>query len=107
MRCVIYGAKSNEDERGSIDGQLEACRDECAARGWEIDSEHRDEAMSGYTKSRGPGLAAALARASQIGAEDGECMLVCLNTDRVARGNAKNAAHLVEYAVLGIKHDFT
>jgi hypothetical protein len=56
--CVIYGAKSTEDKRGSIPDQLAQCRDAItgdARRG--IRGEYTDEAVSAYRRDRGPACA--------------------------------------------------
>lgn len=99
MIAVLYAAKSTEDEKGSIASQLKACREHCDSLGWAVDSEHSDEAKSGYKGSRGPGLAAARARCAALVAAGEEAALVCFATDRLARGDGRQAAHLLDYVL--------
>ncbi len=100
--CVIYAAKSTTDEHGSIQSQLERCREHAARQGWWVAGEYHDEAASGYKRSRGPGLRNAKAHASTLAAE-GEAVLLVFATDRLARGDGRTAAHLVEYVLEGMK----
>jgi DNA invertase Pin-like site-specific DNA recombinase len=95
MRAVIYAAKSTEDKHGSIPTQLEDCRTMADREGWEVVGEFFDEAFSAYHGNRGPGLAAAKAKAI----EHAPCVLVAQDADRFARGagDAPGAAdHLGE-----------
>jgi DNA invertase Pin-like site-specific DNA recombinase len=108
-RCLIYAAKSTADERGSIQAQLDACRNHAASRGWEHDSQdtYHDEAASAYSGSRGPGLRSATARAAELAAQGQDVALLVFATDRLARGDGTNAAaHLVEYVLAGLKSGF-
>ena len=102
MRAVIYAAKSTEDKRGSIGTQLEECRERAGAEGWEVVGEFTDEAFSAYHGNRGDGLARAMALCEEAG---GDVALIVQHSDRLARGNVKDARHLVEYAIWAIKHD--
>jgi site-specific DNA recombinase len=101
--CVIYAAKSTTDEHGSIRSQLEQCRKHAAREGWSVAGEYHDEAASAYKGSRGPGLRTAKQRASALAAEHGEAVLLVFATDRLARGDGRTAAHLVEYVLEGMK----
>jgi site-specific DNA recombinase len=101
--CVIYAAKSTIDEHGSIRAQLERCREHAARQGWRVAGEYHDEAASAYKGSRGPGLRNAKAHASALAAEHGEAVLLVFATDRLARGDGRTAAHLVEYVLEGMK----
>ncbi len=94
--CVIYGAKSSPDERGSIADQIQRCREYAAQQAWDVEEVHTDEAASAYSSSRGPGLAAAKEAAARIAAERGGCVLLAYASDRLARGDGEQAAHLVE-----------
>ena len=60
--------------------------------GWEVDSEHSDEAKSSYSGNRGPGLEDAMKRAEELA----PCRLVVQHSSRLARGDARRARHLVE-----------
>jgi DNA invertase Pin-like site-specific DNA recombinase len=101
--CVIYAAKSTTDEHGSIRAQLERCREHAARQGWSVTGEYHDEAASAYKGSRGPGLRNAKTRAGALAAEQGEAVLLVFATDRLARGDGRTAAHLVEYVLEGMK----
>jgi hypothetical protein len=64
VACVIYAAKSTEDRRGSIPGQLADCRAAIAAHpGRSVVAEYTDEAFSTFRRNRGPGLRDAMAHA--------------------------------------------
>ena len=102
MRAAIYAAKSTEDKRGSIGTQLEECRERAEHEGWEVIGEFTDEAFSAYHGNRGDGLARAMAFCEEAG---GDIALIVQHSDRLARGNVKDARHLVEYAIWAIKHD--
>ena len=102
MKAVIYAAKSTEDKRGSIGTQLEECRERAGHEGWEVAGEFTDEAYSAYHGNRGDGLARAMALCEEAG---GDVALIVQHSDRLARGNVKDARHLVEYAIWAIKQD--
>jgi DNA invertase Pin-like site-specific DNA recombinase len=82
MRAVIYAAKSTEDKHGSIPTQLDDCRTMAEREGWKVVGEYSDEAFSAFHGNRGPGLAAAKAKAIQ----NAPCVLVAQDADRFARG---------------------
>ncbi len=85
--CVIYAAKSTEDRRGSIPGQLAECRAMAAREGWTVVGEFRDEGFSAYKRSRGPGLADARDLAAQAARSHGApAMLLSVHSDRISRG---------------------
>jgi DNA invertase Pin-like site-specific DNA recombinase len=103
--AVLYAAKSTADTKAvSIESQTKACREHAERNGWTVVAEHSDEAKSAYSGSRGPGLAAAKAQAAELAAEhehdhDTECVLLVFATDRLARGDGRKAAHLVEHVL--------
>src|SRR3954451_17425020 len=99
---VIYAAKSTEDRHGSIPTQLEDCRALAERDGLEVVGEYSDEAASAFKGDRGPGLARAVAHAEREG-----CALIVQHSDRLARGDARRARHLVEYALWAIKAGVT
>lgn len=107
MRGVIYAAKSTEDTRGSIPDQFADGRKLAADRGFEVaaEAEFNDEAKSAFHGDRGPGLAAAMTECERLSAEDGSCALIVQRSDRLARGDAKQARSLVEIVLWAIKHD--
>jgi DNA invertase Pin-like site-specific DNA recombinase len=107
MRGVIYAAKSTEDTRGSIPDQFADGRRLAADRGFEVaaEAEFNDEAKSAFHGDRGPGLAAAMTECERLSAEDGSCALIVQRSDRLARGDAKQARSLVEIVLWAIKHD--
>jgi site-specific DNA recombinase len=105
-RSVVYAAKSTADERGSILAQIEECRVHGARKGWEHDlhDEYTDESASAFTGSRGPGLRAAIQRATDLTAMGEDVVLLVFATDRLARGDGRGgAAHLVEYFLNALK----
>lgn len=92
--AIAFAAKSTADKRGSIPTQLEDCRQLAAREGWMIVDEFTDEGFSAYSGNRGPGLAAARAKAAELGA-----VLVVQHSDRLARGAGDSpdaAEHLGE-----------
>jgi site-specific DNA recombinase len=93
IKAVLYGAKSSPDEKGSIADQLRVSRQRAEREGREVvtDGEHEDENASAYAGNRGPGLAAALVQAEELGAE-----LWVLHSDRLCRGDGVQARHLVQ-----------
>lgn len=99
VRAVIYAAKSTEDKHGSIPDQLAKTRRLCEREGWLICGEFTDEGFSAYSGNRGPDLEEAKAQVIAIAGEHGQCLLVALHSDRVARGAGDEpgaADHLVE-----------
>lgn len=101
--AVAYGAKSTRDEKGSIPAQLADCRALAERDGLEIVAEFSDEAMSAWSGDRGSGLANARKAAERLVAEHGTCVFIIQHSDRMARGDGIQAAHLVEYALWAIK----
>lgn len=101
MKAILYAAKSTEDVRGSIPTQLEEARELADREGWEVAGEYSDEARSAWSGDRGPGLASALEHAEREGAT-----LIIQHSDRLARGDGLQAAHLVEYALMAMKRGF-
>ena len=105
IACVIYAAKSTEDRRGSIPGQVRECREAVeSARGRMVVGEYSDEAFSAFVGSRGPGLANAMGHAQEL-ARDGAVELWAQHSDRLARGDGRSARHAVEVALWALKSD--
>ncbi|TMK98037.1 MAG: recombinase family protein [Actinobacteria bacterium] len=105
IACVIYAAKSTEDRRGSIPGQLRECREAVESAGGRIIvGEYSDEAFSAFIGSRGPGLAEAMRHAQEL-ARDGTVELWAQHSDRLARGDGRSARHAVEVALWALKND--
>jgi site-specific DNA recombinase len=100
--AILYAAKSTQDKHGSIGAQLEDCSKMAEREGWRIASTYQDEAISGWTEDRGPGLAEALEHAERVGA-----VLMVQHSDRLARGDGKQARHLVEIALWAMKAGVT
>jgi DNA invertase Pin-like site-specific DNA recombinase len=97
--AVLYAAKSTEDKHGSIPDQAAKTRRLAEKEEWSIFGEFTDEGFSAYSGNRGPGLEEAKTKAVALAAEHGECLLVALHSDRVARGAGDEpgaADHLVE-----------
>src|SRR4051812_34933719 len=101
--AVLYAAKSDEDVHGSIPTQLADGRALAEREGFEVVDEYSDEAATAYTGNRGAGLEAAQAHAESLAAERGEAALVVQHSDRLARGDGRQAKHLVEYALWAMK----
>src|SRR5436190_12539970 len=105
IACVIYAAKSTEDRRGSIPGQVLECREAVeSAGGRMIVGEYSDEAFSAFVGSRGPGLAQAMRHAHEL-ARDRAVELWAQHSDRLARGDGRSARHAVEVALWALKND--
>jgi DNA invertase Pin-like site-specific DNA recombinase len=104
--AVLYAAKSSADEHDSIPRQLADGRkladDPLRAR---VLAEFSDEGKSAWKGNRGDGLAAAKAAAEAAARKYGSCFLIVQHTDRLARGDAKRADHLVEVALWALRHD--
>ena len=100
-RCaVLYAGKSTRDEHGSIPTQLKDGRVLAAANRWTVVGEYSDEDASAYHGNRGPGLAGAMAHCERLEAP----ALIVQHSDRLARGNVRDARHLVEIVVWAIRH---
>lgn len=98
QQAIIYAAKSTEDKRGSISTQLADCRAFAEKAGLTVIAEYADEAASAWSGDREPELAAALDRAERIGAA-----LIVQHSDRLARGDARQARHLIEVYLWSLK----
>lgn len=105
--AVLYAAKSTEDKHASIPDQLARNRALAERENWRVAGEFSDEGFSAYSRNRGPDLEKAKALATELAEREGECFLVALHSDRVARGagDAPNAAdHLVEVVATLRRH---
>jgi site-specific DNA recombinase len=102
-RAIIYAAKSTSDPRGSLGAQAADCRAMAEREGWQVLGEYRDEAASGWSGNRGPDLARAMAHAEA----EAPCVLVVQHSDRLARGDARQARHLVEVVTWAVKSHVT
>jgi DNA invertase Pin-like site-specific DNA recombinase len=104
LPCVVYAAKSTEDLRGSLITQLEDCvRAIDVAGGRRIAGRYQDEAVSGFSRSRGDGLAAAMNLSATLAGSSGSAELWVQHSDRLARGDGKTARHVVEIALWALK----
>jgi site-specific DNA recombinase len=99
--AVAYAAKSTADEHGSIPTQLADCRALAEREGLKVVETYQDESASAYSGDRGQGLAEALAHAERI-----KGVLIVQHTDRLARGDAVNARHLIEIYLQALKAGF-
>lgn len=88
---VVFAAKSSPDEHESIPGQIEDCEADAPTKGLRVVGVYSDENASAYSADRGAGLAAALVHAKRL-----QCSLLVWHSDRLARGDGKQARHLVE-----------
>ena len=89
--AILYAAKSTEDVHGSIPTQLDDGRQLAEREELEVVGKYFDESASAYKGNRGPELAAAIEHAERIGAS-----LIVQHSDRLARGDGKQARHLAE-----------
>lgn len=105
IRGVSLAAKSTDDVKGSNPDQLRDCRAVAKQRGIELVAEYADEGVSAYHANRGPQTAAAMAHCERLSAEHGKSALIVQHSDRLARGDAKEARHLVEIVLWAIKND--
>ncbi|HWA55239.1 MAG TPA: recombinase family protein [Solirubrobacterales bacterium] len=101
--AILYAAKSTADTNVSIPAQLREGRELAEAEGRSVVAEFKDENKSAFTGDRGPELAKAREVAEELAREHGECALIVQHSDRLARGDGIQAAHLVEYALWAIK----
>ena len=102
----MYAAKSTEDLRGSIPDQLQECRAAIERRGGRrVVDEYKDEAVSAFRRSRGPGLVDALEHVEDLAHEHGSAELWAQHSDRLARGDGRSARHAVEVALWARKRE--
>lgn len=101
--CVLYAAKSTKDKKGSIQGQLEDGRKLAVEHKLTVVASLNDEDKSAYHGNRGEHLDAAMAECERLVAEQGSCALIVQHSDRLARGDARQARHLVEFTLWSIK----
>src|SRR5436190_7909268 len=94
--AIIYAAKSTEDPRNSIPRQLADCEAMAAREGWDVVAAYQEANVTAWSGDRGPELAAAMEHAERLAKEYGRCLLIVQHSDRLARGDAKKARHLVE-----------
>src|SRR4051794_21992139 len=98
-QAILYAAKSTADVRGSLPAQLGDCRGMAEREGWVVMAQYADEAASAWSGDRGPELASALKHSEEIA----PCVLVVQHSDRLARGDGRNARHLGEIYFWAIK----
>lgn len=69
-RCIIYGRYSSDKQNEkSADNQVENCRSYATRQGWDVVDTFKDEAISGSSMVRRPGLSAALKLAEAAAVE--------------------------------------
>jgi hypothetical protein len=106
LPCVVYTAKSTEDVRGSLGTQAADCLHAIEALGGrQVAGVFEDEAVSGYSQSRGDGLAGAMKLCARLAEDTGGCELWVQHSDRLARGDGRTARHVVEIALWALKAD--
>jgi len=85
MRAVLYARTSKDDsERGSLDGQIDQCRQYAKDRGYQIVAEVRDDGLSGADIDL-PGLN----RVQELAVSGGFDVLVTRELDRLSRSLVK------------------
>src|SRR5262249_46375498 len=101
-RAIVYAAKSTSDPHGSIPTQLEDGRKlaaHAASRSWPMPG----RGCLGLPRRPGAGLAKAMAECERLSAEHGTSALIVQHSDRLARGDAKEARHLIEVVLWALK----
>ena len=103
--AVLYAAKSTDDPRGSIKTQLQDSRAMSEREGWSIVGEYQDEAASAWSGNRG----ARSIRGSRVELAErlAPSVVVVQHSDRLARGDARQAQHLVEIVLWAVKSGVT
>jgi len=101
--AIVYAAKSTADKNASIPTQLKQGRELAEADGFKVAGEYKDENKSAFTGDRGDELVKAKAHAEQLVGEGHDVVLVVQHSDRLARGDGVQAAHLVEYTLWALK----
>lgn len=90
MRAVTYAAKSSPDERESVPDQQRIVSEAIEREGdREVVGTFGEADQSGYRKSRGPQLEAAIDAAIAAADEAGEAELWVFHSTRLARGTGK------------------
>ena len=103
---IAYAAKSTEDAGGSIGTQITAISEAVEREGErELVVSYSDESVSAYSKSRGSGLERARTHAEELVREGQSVELWVAHSDRLARGDGKQAAHLIEHMLWSRKSD--
>jgi DNA invertase Pin-like site-specific DNA recombinase len=89
--AVIYAAKSSPDPKDSVASQVTATRARLDALGGRrlVAKPFSEENVSGYRRSRGPKLEAAMATAKAVAAEQGQAELWVFHSTRLARGSGR------------------
>jgi DNA invertase Pin-like site-specific DNA recombinase len=105
IQAVVYAAKSTEDTHGSIATQIEDGHRLASVKGYTVAATYQDEAASAFHGNRGPGLTQAMSDCERLAAEHGSCALIVQHSDRLARGDAKQARHLIEVVLWAIKNE--
>lgn len=101
---VSYAAKSNKDDVDSLPSQHKQNYEWAAGRGEQVVASFQDEA-SGFKGSRGPGLQRAKDHCERLAADGVPVGLVVAVSDRLARGDGRAAAHLVEHVLWARQHN--
>jgi len=89
--AVIYAAKSSPDPKDSVASQIAAIRAKLDTLGDRrlVAEPFSEENVSGYRRSRGPELEAAMATAKAAAAEHGDAELWVFHSTRLARGSGR------------------
>ncbi|WP_028067071.1 recombinase family protein [Solirubrobacter soli] len=103
--AVVYAAKSTPDERDSIPEQLDDARAAAERAGQHVEAEYKDENASAWKGNRGEDLVRAMEHTERLAREHGRCDLWVQDSDRLARGDGKQARHLVELALWALKFE--
>jgi DNA invertase Pin-like site-specific DNA recombinase len=107
---VVYGCKSSPDEKGSVADQHRLVLDSIDREGdREVVGTFGEENESGYRKSRGPELEAAMRLAVALADEGQEVELWIWHPSRLARGSGKKgeAQSLMERVTYLRRHGVT
>lgn len=105
--CVLYGAKSTDDVHGSVPAQLQRLRAAAEAEGFTVIQEYGEAALSAWKGNRGPELQKAMTHAERLRAEHGSCAFFVDHSDRMARGDGKQAKHVLHYMLWALEQELT
>ena len=90
---VIYAAKSSPDPGDSVASQIECVQDRLSDEADRVlyADPFSEENVSGYKRSRGPQLDAAISAARAAASESGQAELWVFHSSRLARGSGKTS----------------
>ena len=105
--AVIYAAKSSKDEGGSLESQIERCRERIEREGErEVVGCFRDEDASGWSGNRGPNLEAAMKLAQDLAGDHPQVEAWVFHSSRLGRGSGlRNQARSLMEVLVATRRD--